>query len=165
VVRGDCDAVYLNTGDTSQPWVPVEHRSIVWDISISRDTPPTDVRLARIETDEPGYVWLSTDTRGRARFVLETDEGVWTGYWFDVLPPGEVRLGVRDNSDLGYAQVSATPGGFIGFLRSFDYDESWVGSSVDVTPLPQPERQLAAAGIAVDLERGLDPSLCDRMGH
>lgn len=164
IIRGDCDAVYLNTGDTSQPWVPVEHRSVVWDITIDTDAPPTDVRLGRIETDEPGYLWLSTDTRGRARFVLETDEGVWTGYWFDVLPPGEIRLGVRDNSDLGYAQVSSTPGGFIGFLRSFDYDESWVGASVDVTPLPQPERQLAAAGISVVVEPGLDPTLCGRLG-
>lgn len=165
VVRGDCDAVYINTGDTSQPWIPVEHRSIVWDITISSNAPPTDVRLGRIGTDEPGYLWLTTDTRGRARFVLETDELVSTGYWFDILPPGEVRLGVRDNSDLGYAQVSSTPGGFVGFLRSFDYDESWIGSSVDIIPLPQPERRLAKAGITIDVERGLDTSVCGRLGR
>ena len=74
-----------------------------------------------------------------------------------------VRLGVRDDPDLGYAEVSSTPGGFVGWLRSFDYDESWIGASVDVTPVAPRTRKMAAHGISLRLEQGLDPPLCRRL--
>lgn len=162
-IRGDCDAVYVNSGDESQPWVPVEHRSIVFALALSPDFTATTVRLARIESEEPGAIWFMTNNRGQARVFLDTDEGVKPGYWFDVLPPGEIRVGVRDDPDLGYAEVSSTPGGFVGFLRSFDYDESWIGSSVDVVALDPPTKRLERHGIRLRVERGLDPLLCTRL--
>ena len=159
-VRGDCSAVYLNTGDASQPWIPVVHRSQVWRITLARHFSSGTVRLARVESKEPGYIWLETNNHGQARFALDTGDGFFPGYWFDVLPPGLVRLGVRDDSELGYAEVSSTPGGFVGWLRSFTYDDTWIGSSVDVTPLSLPAKKLARLGIHVELQRGVTPPLC-----
>ena len=130
-IRGDCDALYLDTGDTYEPWVPVEHRSMRLGHHRSPGHPArADVRLGRIGTTSPATLWLQTDTRrARPRSCSATEDGVYDGPWFDVLPPGEIRLGVRDRPDVGYAEVGSTPGGFVGFLRSFDYDESWVGAS------------------------------------
>lgn len=162
-IRGDCDAVYLNTGDDSQPWVPVEHRSLVFALTLDRDFTATSVKLGILRSKEPGIIWLQTNNQGEARVLLDTDTGVYPGYWFDVKPPGEVRLGVRDDPDLGYAEVSSTPGGFIGFLRSFDYDESWIGSSVDVRAVKPRTRKMAEHGISLSVERGLDPPLCRRI--
>lgn len=162
-IRGDCDAVYLNTGDDSQPWVPVEHRSLVFHFTLARDFTATTVRVARLRAEEPGFVWLMTDNRGQARFMLDSDEGVRTGYWFDVLPPREIRLGVRDDPDLGYAEVTSTPGGFVGFLRSFDYDDSWIGASVDVVAMKPRLKKMERHGIHLRIERGLDPPLCTRL--
>ena len=162
-IRGDCDAVYLHSGDDSQPWVPVEHRSLVFALTLDRDFTATTVRLARIESEEPGWIWLMTNNRGQARVLLDTDEGVRPGFWFDVLPPGELRIGVRDDPELGYAGVSSTPGGFVGYLRSFDYDESWIGSSVDVVATPPPAEKLERFGIRLRVERGIEPPLCTRL--
>lgn len=162
-IRGDCDAVYVNSGDDTQPWVPVEHRSLVFQLTLDRDFRPGTFELATIRSEEPGTIWFMTNSAGQARVLLDTDEGVRPGFWFEVLPPGKVRIGVRDDPDLGYAEVSSTPGGFIGFLRSFDYDESWIGSSVDVVPSPSPEREWERAGISLRVERGLDPLLCTRL--
>ncbi len=164
-IRGDCDAVYVNSGDDTQPWVPVEHRSQVFALTLDRDFTATTVRLARIESEEPGWIWFMTNNRGQARLLLETDEGYRPGFWFDVLPPGVIRVGVRDDPDLGYAEVSSTPGGFVGYLRSFDYDESWIGSSVDVAPVQQDDERLARSGIRLQVERGLDPLLCTSLSN
>jgi hypothetical protein len=162
-IRGDCDAVYVNSGDDSQPWVPVEHRSQVFELNLDPAFTAATVRLARIESEEPGWIWFMTNNRGQARVLVDTDEGVRPGFWFDVLPPGRILVGVRDDPDLGYAEVSSTPGGFVGYLRSFDYDESWIGRSVDVVPTPTRASRLAKFGIRLDVERGLDPPLCTRL--
>ena len=61
--------------------------------------------------------------------------------------------------------MSATPGGFVGYLRSFDYDESWIGSSVDVVPVPPQTSRLAKLGIRLEVDRGLDPLLCTRLAN
>ena len=158
-IRGDCEAVYVNSGDESQPWVPVEHRSLVFDLTLGPDFRAGVFRLGRIRSEERGTVWLMTNRSGQARVMLDTDEGVRPGFWFDVLPPGELRIGIRDDPHLGYAEVSSTPGGFVGYLRSFDYDESWIGHSVDVVPRLV-VRKLERHGIRGSVERGLDPSLC-----
>lgn len=162
-IRGDCDAVYLNTGDDTQPWVPVEHRSLVFALTLDRDFTATSVKLGKLRSEEPGIIWLQTNNHGEARIVLDTDTGVFPGYWFDVKPPGVIRLGIRDDPDLGYAEVSSTPGGFVGYLRTFDYDESWIGSSVDVRAVTPRTRKMAAHGITLSVERGLDPPLCHRI--
>ena len=82
--------------------------------------------------------------------MLDTDEGMRPGFWFDVLPPGEVRVGVRDDAGArATPEVSATPGGLVGYLRSFDYDDSWIGRSVDVVPArPSPRGARAGAATA-----------------
>lgn len=162
-IRGDCDAVYVNTGDESQPWIPVEHRSIVWRLNFDRDFSATSVKVGAVRARERGFIWLMTNNQGEARFMLDTDEGVRPGFWFEVPPPGEVLLGVRDDPDLGYAEVSSTPGGFVGYLRSFDYDDTWIGSSVDVAPVNPRDAKLARAGITLTIERGLDPPLCQSL--
>ena len=122
------------------------------------------MRLARIESEEPGWIWFMTNNRGQARLLVDTDEGVRPGFWFDVLPPGRIRVGVRDDPDLGYAEVSSTPGGFVGYLRSFDYDESLDRQLGRRGPHARPRAsRLAEFGIRLEVERGLDPLLCTRL--
>jgi hypothetical protein len=161
-VQGDCDAVYLASGDHYQPWLLVERRSVVVTATVSRSATATRLELARIDTEVPSSVWLQTDGDGRARLLVITHAGTSTGMWFDVLPPGTIRVGLRDLPELGYAQISSTPGGQVGYLPSSEHDEDWVAHPLDISITADPD--LAAAhGISVRVDRGLTPPLCEQL--
>ena len=104
---------------------------------------------------------LQTDNRQRARIVLANETGSYRGPWFDVPPPRVVRVGILDRPELGYAEVSSTPGGWVGFVRSFEWDADWIGHSIDVEPSFTNTSDLARHGITLHSERGLDPPLCE----
>lgn len=164
-VQGDCDALYLNSGDAYDEWLLVERRSVVVDATVAPDAAPGRVRLVVVTSPSRPSVWLQNDGRGRARVQIVNETGTFTGAWFDLLPPGRVRIGVKDLPGLGYAEVSANPGGFVGLVRSFVWDDDWVSQPVDVEPAFDAEvrAEQAERGVTLDEGRGLDPSTCTRV--
>jgi hypothetical protein len=170
-IQGDCDAIYLDTGDDSQPWVPVVSRGLVFDLTLDVDRlRAVSVRLARIPRagpgGRPGFLWLLTNNQKQARLIIDA-EGLTRGTdWFDVLRPGQLRVGLRDVPELGYAEVTATPGGHVGWLRSFVYDARGVGHPVRFTPVPHRTGLfLDRHGIELTRPPGLTPSLCTTLGQ
>ncbi|MBB6626283.1 hypothetical protein H5V45_03005 [Nocardioides sp. KIGAM211] len=159
LVRGDCDELFLSTGEDAQPWLLVERRSAVVVARLGRDTQPARVPLVRVDTEVPSNVWLETDGEGRARLLLITNLGTQPGQWFDVLSPGVVRIGVLDRPELGYAEISSTPGGPVGFLRTSEYGDDGVSRVIDIQLADDPARA-AAKGIRLSVQPGLTPPLC-----
>ncbi|MGZ4496127.1 MAG: hypothetical protein ACXVWZ_01500 [Nocardioides sp.] len=158
-VEGDCDAVYLASGEDYTPWLLVERRSLVVRVQVARTAAATRVPLVRVGTKIPSTVWLQTDGTGRARTLLVTRNGSAAGQWFDILDPGTIRVGVLDRPELGYAEVSSNPGGEVGFVPSSEYDEDWVTHPIEITPVTGAP-QAVADGIGVTVERGLTPPTC-----
>ncbi|MCW2843711.1 MAG: hypothetical protein JWN22_1627 [Nocardioides sp.] len=161
-IRGDCDAMYLDSGEDAQPWLLVERRSAVVVARLDRRARAAKVQVVRIDTSYPSSVWLQTDGRGRARVLLTTRIGTQPGQWFDVLDPGVVRIGVRDRPELGYAEISSTPGGPVGYVPTTEYGTDGVSRPIDVEALTDTGRG-AAKGLDLRVEKGLTPPLCERL--
>ena len=79
-IVGDCDAVYVGTGDLLWPWMPLELRELAWEVDLrSWDGSPVELTLA-----------LPRDFPGRG-IVLRLEEGTYRGT-FDA---GQETLGRR----------------------------------------------------------------------
>jgi hypothetical protein len=162
-IRGDCDALYFNTGDAYETWELVERRSIVVLATLAPNFTATWALLATSATNVTGRVVLRTDNHHRARIVLRNETGNYRGPWFDVAPPGVIRVGVLDRPELGYAEVSSTPGGWVGYLRSSEWDADWIRHPIDLEAHFRNTRHLARHGITLQTGRGLDPPLCEEL--
>ena len=160
-IQGDCDALYVNTGDAYEAWELVERRSIVVVATLAPDFTATRTLLATGATNVNGRVMLQTDNDHQARIVLGNETGNYNGPWFDVLPPRVIRVGILDRPELGYAEVGSTPGGWVGYIRSFEWDDDWIGHSIDLEPSFTNTPDLAGHGITLQADRGLDPPLCE----
>jgi hypothetical protein len=161
-ISGNCDAMYLQTGDTYHEWQLVSRRSTLVKLTFDRHTRPGRVLVARIGTLRPSTVWVDNDRHGRARVQLVNRTGAYYGNWFDVLEPREIRVGVRDRPDLGYAEVSSTPGGWVGFVQSYDWTSDWMALPIDITPGTETSGA-ARRGVHLSVERGLAPPTCERL--
>ncbi|WP_395694572.1 hypothetical protein [Nocardioides sp.] len=159
-IQGDCDAMYLNTGDAYQPWQLVERRALVFDVTLPEEPRAGRIKLIDIGTAEPGSVWLETDGKGQARLEIVNETGTYYGPYFEILDPRVVRVGIRDEPELGYAAVSSTPGGFVGFARAFEWDTDWVSKLVDISPAKLGPADLRRLGMTVREVPGLEPPLC-----
>ena len=159
-IRGDCDALYVNSGDTYDTWHLVERRSLVVDLLLSEDHEAGRLQLARAVTATPRSVWIQLDGRGRARIQLVNETGTFSGQWFEVLRPAEIRVGVRDLADIGYAEVSSTPGGFTGLMRTFEWGEDWIASPTELEFVDPAQGELDAIGVELSTSLGPAPPLC-----
>ena len=69
-IRGDCDALYLNTGDQYQPWVPVEERDRVLQLDpTGRSSIRGASTLLRVTGTDPQSVRVEVNHRQQLRFV------------------------------------------------------------------------------------------------
>jgi len=159
-IRGDCDALYLNSGDRYDEWLLVERRSLVVVATLEQDFRAGRVQMMRVLTDKPRSVWLQTSRRGQARVQLVNESGTYSGPWFDVPAPYQARVGIRDLAELGYAEVSSNPGGYVGLVRTFEWGQDWVSSPVEIVATEPDPRELEAVGLRLRTDRGLTPSLC-----
>jgi hypothetical protein len=78
VLVGDCDGVYVGTGEPLWPWVPAELRALGWDLDL-RDFPadgsPVDITLATPE-DYPGDGIVLHLEDGTFQGTFETNDGI-----------------------------------------------------------------------------------------
>ncbi|WP_104107394.1 hypothetical protein [Nocardioides sp. 616] len=164
-IVGDCEAVYFNTGDRYVPWTLVERRN---DTVVATIKPIERARRGRLLLYEtlitpPHRVWLITDTKGRARVLIENETGEYAGQWFDVLPPYKVRIGIRDIPEWEYAEVTSTPGGWVGYIRAAQWDREAITHAVDIVTQAQNTWEARTAGVTFAIEPGLPLPLCSKL--
>jgi hypothetical protein len=70
-VIGDCQAVYLATGDRYEPWMAVDVQGLSLYISVTAPGQPGTVRLVTFAGKGDRYIQLQSDGEGRYRFVVE----------------------------------------------------------------------------------------------
>ena len=112
---------------------------------------------ARILTEPRRQARLQTNQGHATRLVIEDEVGTIPGRWFDVPPPYEIRIGIRDLPEWGYAEVSSTPGGFVGFVRSFSWDAEWKRRPIPIEPLADDAANLRERGITLRVDCGPAP--------
>lgn len=164
-IQGDCEAIYLATGDRYEPWRLVERRADVYEVSLPKKPKVGRIKIVDIDTNKPSSIYLQTDGKGRARTVIQNETGPFPGQWFDILEPRVVRIGVLDQPELGYAEVSSNPGGWTGYVRSYDWNSEWVSRLVDIRPAAYSPDDLERLDVSVRTLPGLEPPLCRTLGE
>lgn len=162
-IEGNCEALYLETGEDSDQWLLAERRSTVVVASLEPGFRASNSIVVTIGTDPKRWVRLQTNNDGEARVVLQQEDDSWPGGWFEVPPPYEVRIGIRDLPQWGYAEVASTPGGFVGYTRSFSWSEDWTRLPIPISVTLADSEQLAARGISLESEPGITPPTCQRI--
>jgi hypothetical protein len=164
-IRGDCDAVYLNTGDRYQPWVPVQERDRILEVTAAGPRlHPGGVTLIRVGGTDPQNVRLEVNRSQQLRFVTRYGDLRARTSWFDMPTEGGVRLGVRNQIALGFFQFVSTPGGQVGYLPSvyFDRDQNSLPALLQLTDSGTGLRRL---GLSLRELPGLPLTLCQELAH
>ena len=164
-IRGDCEGLYLQTGDRYQPWIPVEERDRVLELTAT--TPrlrPGRARLVSVTGTDPEHVWIEVDRRRQLRLVTGYGDLRARTSWFDLPTTGTVRIGVRNQIGLGFYQLVGTPGGSVGFLPSvyFDRDQNSLPALLTVSGSAP---HLARLGLRLRQLPGLPLPLCTELAH
>jgi hypothetical protein len=93
-VTGDCEALYVHTGDQYEPWNLVEQRDMVVDVVPTFvHYRPGLLRVLRQDGVERRYVSLEFDKDApQARLVVEDKDGNFYTPWFEVARGRAIRV-------------------------------------------------------------------------
>jgi hypothetical protein len=164
-ISGNCQSVYLNTGDQYQPWIPVQERDRVLQLSATGPRlHPGRVRLLTVSGTDPQSVRIDVNRHQQLRFVVRYGDAYGRGPWFDLPTTGSLRLGVRNLIALGFFEFVSTPGGLIGYLPSVYFDSNQ-NSLPALLTLTDSAPELAALGLSMKQLPGLPMTLCDQLAH
>jgi hypothetical protein len=164
-IRGDCESLYLNTGDQYQPWIPVEERDRVLELTATgQRLHPGGITLVTVSGTDPQSVRVEVNHRQQLRFVTRFGDAYSRGAWFDMPTAGGVRLGIRNQIGIGFFQFVSTPGGQAGFLPSvyFDRDQN---SLPALLSLSNSRAGLATLGLSMRQLPGLPMPLCENLAR
>ena len=160
-VQGDCESVYLNTGDAYEPWITVAERDWVVDLARTTRIKPGVANLVRVDAKSASGVDIRTSEDGQVRFEVWDAGGRAYGDWFDLDPADAtpVRVGVRHVTDFAFYRVDALPGGTIAQFASryLAADVSTQPSTLRVTPA---DDSLSRMGLRAEVSRGAAPDIC-----
>ncbi len=164
-VVGDCDALYLNTGDAYEPWILVEKRPDVVVVEVTGTIRAARTALFVVRGTRERLVYLETKSDNYARVVIANEGGDYAGPWFPVYDQGSFRVGIAARSDIGYADVTTTPGGFVGYVPFIEWNESWEARPGRIEYAFPASLRRARQGVTVYQEKGLPLNLCARLLH
>jgi hypothetical protein len=158
-VLGDCDGLYLSTGDKYGPWIPVERKET--DFGITFHEPPERglIPLVTIGRDRPSNVSVEGDGTGRIRFRIDDPYGYPNLFvrvptrWTRVRPDRPYRIGVTVDTALHRFSVTQDGREVLGAVTSADERQvvPWLRSTEPAGP-PAP--------LSVVKMRAPEPTLC-----
>ncbi len=160
-IAGNCDGLYLNTGDAYEPWTTVQTRGEAARIRPAGRLRPGRVPLFGISGTEDRAVLEVTEDR-ELRFVLIGEDGEYGANSFEFPPNGYADLNLSNLPHFGFYEISASPSGPVGFLRSTRTDADW-----HTTPAPLEwlgdDTEARKVGVSLEHLDGLDMPLCQRL--
>ncbi len=158
-IRGDCDALYINTGDTYEPWLPVFERDRVLVLTPTADLAPGLADIVTVRGRLTGGVKVQVSARDRLRFIVDNGADQVVGPWLEFPTNGGIRLGIRNLIDLGYYEFDSSPGPIGGYIPSVYFDESWDSLPALLTTTTDTE-PLSRLGLSMEEQPGLPVAVC-----
>ena len=163
-IRGDCEALYINTGDTYEPWLPVFERDRVLVLTPSPDLTPGTADLITVKGRLTGGVQVQVSGRDKLRFIVDNGTDKVIGPWLEFPTSGGIRLGVRNRIDFGYYEFDSSPGSIAGYIPSVYFDEQWdslpalMSTTTDLEPLQR-------LGLSLEEQPGLPVAVCEDLSR
>lgn len=159
-VRGDCDALYLNTGDLYEPWLPVQERDRVLRLRYRPGhLEQGDATVLTVSTTRKDRVDVQVNVRGQVRFLVFLDGQVTNTQWSDPPTDRDITLGIRNRIDFGVYELGSTPGGVAGYLPSIYLNDLEDSLPADLRVSDDTEA-LGALGFTMTEQPGLPLPLC-----
>jgi hypothetical protein len=163
-VEGDCDAVYLNTGDAYEPWIIVDQRDRIAEVQTGSRYRAAKIPLFTVLTEKQRTISLETNNHYQARITVKDLDGVvWDGPWFGVYRDNAVRVALHLHTEYGLLEVSSEPGGFATWVPDVEWDKDWnarPGRIISLVTRGLPRRR---TGLSVTELPGVSSSLCRRL--
>ena len=156
-VVGDCEAVYLATGDLYEPWVPVAIRGLDVSVSVPDHLGPGETTLVRLNGPRRRALVLQHDGIGNVRLAVvgnAVDE--WSD-WTPLEPGVTVRLSISARTSRNQFLIDA-PGWVHTTVPIADWDDEWISVPNLLEPArpSRPDR----AGVVVRTAWARPPSIC-----
>lgn len=161
-VVGDCEAVYLSTGDGYEPWVPVDIRGITADVTVSGVGAPGRIPIVAMEGATGRSVEVEHDGFGNYRVLVAGGGSEQSSDWY-LLEPGTIfNITVSARLDESAYVIDAPAILFAGAPLS-DWDPDWNAVPSQLRVDVPSTRLQDARGARVDVD-WLPPSeLCMRL--
>jgi hypothetical protein len=150
-IVGDCQAVYLATGEPYEPWRPVELRGVSLEVTATGSGEPG--RLQLLEFDGAVQRSLMLDHGGHGIYRLIVARGTQdslVGEWRALAPGEKLTVDVRTDAEQtvfvidGAAYLDAT-------VPTLEWNRNWIGLpnelQVDLPPLPLQQQRGATVSV------------------
>jgi hypothetical protein len=158
-IRGNCDALYFNGGgDDRIPWTLVQERDTTLLVRIGPNAAVGSHDLLQHSSDEHRRVSLWIQPDRQAEIVIHDEGGLKRGQSFDLPPHAQVRVGVRNLSEFGAAEISSTPGGFVAHLPTSQWNDD--DEPVLSTVVPALDPDIPGDDVTITIARALPLDLC-----
>jgi hypothetical protein len=164
-IIGDCQALYVATGDHYEPWVTVEMRNLVVAVEVGpRGLKPGLIPLLQFKGPNTRNLTLETSGDGRVRFRVGESYAFFATEWYELEPADRIEVTTRVDATLDRINID-----FDGIPES-----NWSVSATDadaqqVRRVASPEfvfqsrASQQAIGVAITQSWGPRLELCNRV--
>jgi hypothetical protein len=161
-VVGDCEALFQHTGDRYEPWLLVQQRDMVSRVlATSQGTRSGLVRLVRQTSVEQRYISLEFLDDGRARLVIEDEDGNFYSQAFGFANGQRLTVTVHALPEFGQARVRVNDNPLLDlYVPLQEWDKDWYSDNSRFTFADPPPKQ---RGVAVLQTWGKVPELCGKL--
>jgi hypothetical protein len=161
-VRGDCEALYLHTGDRYEPWILVEQRDVVVTVHAAESGQlPGTARLYQLDGVNQRWIGLENDG-GLARLVVDDPLQDFFGPWFAFESGESVEVRAHARTDTGQFEFWA--GGTVLQAPVAEWTSDWsTASPVLLTHTVGRDRTLDDLGLRLDVRPGPRLELCSAL--
>jgi len=163
LILGDCDALYLATGDAYEPWIAVQSREYHVRIRPIPDSFQFGV-LRLIDIDGLGRrtIYLEGDGSGRIRLRMGEGYVFYASEWIDFEAVQSVDVGVRLNTTVNRYLIEVD-GEEVGYVAASETDgNAPMIPAIPAFALPS-ELDRTIVGYRLTPEMGPRLELCDRV--
>lgn len=162
-IVGDCDALFISTGERYEPWMAIEMRDQIVVVEADAGGYETGVfRLFTIEGDS--LVNIALESNGRNAVRLRVGEGVYflATPWYRFAPGGRLEVRLSADTARDVYRISTTFG-YEGRVALGEWRSNWMFQIATARPdLPEPDR-LRSIGLTARADLGPPLDLCNRL--
>jgi len=161
-IVGDCDALYLSTGDLYEPWVTVEVRTRIVEIEANGDgIRPAVLQLMTIDALRAQQMSVQTNDRDEIRLRIGEGAAVIPTDWQALAPGG--RISMTMVADTARDRFRVTFGGSSFDVPLAQWNGDWDMELTHTAFALSPVAEQLRAGVGLTAEMGPPLELCNRL--